>query len=75
MKNQRNTPEYWASLVAQHFHLGNEVALVPAKSFSEQTAIELADRLDAQLGRWEDDYIFQQKKPDAFVPRPDVVLH
>ena len=77
MKNNRNTPEYWASLVEQHFHLGNDFALIPAESFSEETAVELANRLNVRLGKWDDDYIFEQNKPGTSMPsaNTNVVLH
>ena len=65
MKGQSNTPEYWIGLVEQHFHLGNEFALIPIKSFPAGTAVELADRLNVLVERWEDDYLFHQQKHGA----------
>ncbi|MES2626694.1 MAG: hypothetical protein V4628_15515 [Pseudomonadota bacterium] len=75
MKGQRNTPEYWIHLVEQHFYLGNDFALIPANSLPEETAIELADRLDVLLERWDDEYIFQQKKHDVLAPGPGEAMH
>lgn len=65
MKGQSNTPEYWIGLVEQHFHLGNEFALIPITSFPPDTAVELADRLNVVVERWDDEYLFQQKKHGA----------
>lgn len=75
MKRQNETPEYWISLVEQHFKLGNQLALVPVYSLPKETAMELAERLDLVLEKWDTDYVFQLKTETNLMEGKGQVLH